>query len=299
MRTSRRGFTLIELLVVIAIIAILIGLLLPAVQKIREAANRMKCTNNLKQVALATHGYHDAFLVFPYATVDKQPGETTNSWSTGLILILPYLEQDAIARRWDIRKPRNDSSTEATLGYSNASLQTKLIPTYLCPSMNPPNGPIGGSENRAYCSYLFAAGTQQVASFHYSPSGVAFDGAIVPTLRDTLNIPTNMAALSDGTSNTFLIGETDFKANGQISATPGGVWAYGYIGYNWGSSFQPLNKHNHASAADGFGSFRSEHTGGANFALADGSVRFVRDTILPATYAALFTRAGGEVAANY
>src|SRR5687768_8455497 len=107
----RVAFTLIELLVVIAIIAVLIGLLLPAVQKVREAAMRAKCQNNLKQLALATHGYHDANNKLPYATLDKQPGEAASSWSTGLILILPYLEQDAVAKRWDVTKPRNDAST--------------------------------------------------------------------------------------------------------------------------------------------------------------------------------------------
>jgi type II secretory pathway pseudopilin PulG len=295
----------IELLVVIAIISVLIGLLLPAVQKVREAAQRTQCQNNLKQIALATHGYHDVNDKFPYATLDRQPNESTSTYVTGFILILPFLEQDAVAKRWDPKLPRNDSSTEATLGYSNASLQKQLIPTYLCPAMNPPTGPLGGAENRAYCSYLFAAGTPDATLHPYwSLFGLAgppaFDGAVIPidspaTVPTSPNRqPTNIPGIADGASNTFLVGETDFKPQGVPSTTMGGVWAYGYIGYAWGTTFHPFNKHDHTSTP--YGAFRSEHTGGAGFALADGSVRFVRDTIADAAYQAFATRAGGEVA---
>jgi prepilin-type N-terminal cleavage/methylation domain-containing protein/prepilin-type processing-associated H-X9-DG protein len=297
---SRSAFTLIELLVVIAIIGVLIALLLPAVQKVREAANRIKCANNLKQIALATHNYHDANQKFPYGTLDRQSGEPAASYVTGFILILPYLEQDAVARRWDPKKPRTDTSTEATLGYSNSSLQRMLIPTYVCPSMTPPNVPLGGTENRAYCSYLFSSGTPDVQLFHYGGAEPAFDGAIVP-LKDRSGTPsspnvqpTNMTSITDGTSNTFLIGETDFKPRGVPSTEMGGVWAYGYIGYAWGTTFHPFNRHNNTSTI--YGAFRSEHTGGAHFAMADGSVQFVRDSIPLNTYRALSTRAGGEVA---
>jgi prepilin-type N-terminal cleavage/methylation domain-containing protein/prepilin-type processing-associated H-X9-DG protein len=293
---SRRAFTLIELLVVIAIIAILIGLLLPAVQKVREAAARTKCTNNLKQIALATHGYHDANQKFPYATLDKQPNETTSSWVTGFILILPYLEQDAVAKRWNPKLPRNSTDDSDGDGFTNAMLQQMLIPTYTCPSMTPPTGPLGGTENRGYCSYLFNSGSQNVTLHPYPPGGVevAFDGVILPQKRDIpVNQPVRMTAIADGTSNTFLVGETDFKPRGVPSTSMGGVWAYGYIGFAWGSTFHPFNNHRNTSTV--FGAFRSEHTGGANFALTDGSVRFVREGIDEFTYRSMSTRAGGEV----
>jgi type II secretory pathway pseudopilin PulG len=299
----RHAFTLIELLVMIAIIAVLIGLLLPAVQKVREAANRAKCQNHLKQIGLAAQNHHDAKGKFPYAVLDYQPGAATASYESGLILLLPYLEQDNVARRWDPTRPRNDTSTDATLGYSNASLQKSLIPTYVCPSMTPPNGPVGGNatENRGWCSYLLAAGTENVVDYHYGPTTLAFDGVIVPVkdaghTMNNPNRPVKISEVTDGTSATFLAGETDFMADGKISTTPGGVWAFGYIGYNWGTTYVPFNKHDHNPASNGYGSFRSQHTNGALFALADGSVQFVRNGIEPETYAALATRAGGEVA---
>lgn len=306
MRTAhiRRAFTLIELLVVIAIIAILVGLLLPAVQKVREAAARAKCTNNLKQLGLATHGYHDANNKFPYATIDKQPNETVSSWVTGQILVLPYLEQDAIARRWDSKLPRNSAVDSDSDGFTNAMLQQMLVPTYVCPSMTPPTGPLGGAENRAYCSYLFSSGSQDATLHPYPPTAgeAAYDGMVLPQKGDVaVNRPVAIVHVTDGSSNTLLAGETDFKPMGVPSTTMGGVWAYGYLGYAWGTTFHPFNMHNHTTTP--FGAFRSEHVGGGNFLFGDGSVRFIRETVNRDengvnVYRALSTRSGGEVVSN-
>jgi prepilin-type processing-associated H-X9-DG protein len=105
-----------------------------------------------------------------------------------------------------------------------------------------------------------------------------------------------MASVTDGTSNTFLIGETDFDARGTTTTDMGSVWAYGYyIGYSYGTTFRKFNDHNVVSPDTTYGHFRSMHNGGANFALCDGSVRFVPETIDALTYAAAATRAGGEV----
>jgi len=299
---TRRAFTLVELLVVIAIIGILIALLLPAVQAARSAARRTSCKNQMKQIALATHNFHDTNREFPYATLDRQPNETNASWHSGLTQILPYLEQDNLARRWDPTLPRNSTEDPDGDGYTNAMLQQMEIPTYRCPEMTGPSGEL--RENRGPCSYLFSSGTPDVAMFHYAVyyrrPEPKFDGAIVPVksrhyagnMASPNKQVTDMASITDGTSHTFLLGETDFAPQGRDSTSYGGVWAFGYIGYCWGTTYHPFN--NHSNTRTVYGAFRSQHSQGAHFANVDGSVHFVRNGIGDSVYKALSTREKGE-----
>lgn len=314
--TSRGGFTLIELLVVIAIIAVLIALLLPAVQQAREAARRSQCKNNLKQFALGVHMFHDTHSEFPHAVINRREGDTTDNYHSGHIEILAYLEQDNVAKRWDPNKSRKDESDSDGDGFTNQMLQGMKIPTFLCPSMVIPPMRLGSSldpnENRSPSSYIFSGGTRNPNIHSYTTMAdpdaatIVFDGAIIPVWSKEgfpdaqANLrPTRMRDITDGTSNTFMLGETTFRTKTTAGGPYGGLWAWGYAGYSHGTTMQKLNEKEENQIdllnSPTYGTFRSAHTGGAHFAMTDGSVHFINENINFEMYQQLSTRAGGEV----
>ena len=287
-RVARRpGFTLIELLVVIAIIAILIGLLLPAVQKVREAAARAKCQNSLKQVGLAFHNYHGAYERFPTAN--------TPVFGSAFTLVTPFIEQDNIRRVYD--------PNVAPTAPPNNTVTTLPIGILICPSMPPPPAP-AAAYSTAFASYAVCIGSNDAWAAPAPDNGVIVRSNATgsSTITDTGK---RLTDVTDGTSSTFLAGEMGFQLKDYnfTSGTYAGQlrggntsWAFGYAGYTFGCTKVQLNTvAPPTSVNDRLATFRSDHIGGVNFVLADGSVRFVRSTIDATAYTAMGTRATGEV----
>ncbi|OWK34603.1 DUF1559 domain-containing protein [Fimbriiglobus ruber] len=304
----RRGFTLIELLVVIAIIAILIGLLLPAVQKVREAASRAKCSNNLKQIALSMHNYHDVNGTLPPGVADATPYWGMGNWQ---VSILPFIEQVALRNMYldygisNGRTYADPANLSGTTG--------KQVSTLLCPSDTPNTGgyPANG-QSATYHNYVVNFGNTgidesanwQVATFN----GLTFMGA--PFTRGR---PKALNLITDGTSMTLMVSEV---IQGQRHDLRGCTWWGTGSGFetslrpndtspdlSWtDSSWCDTNAPNppcaFRSAVYVFGA-RSRHTGGVNVALCDGSIRFISNSIQTATWQALSTSQGGETVGDY
>ncbi len=318
MHTQKKtGFTLVELLVVIAIIGILIALLLPAVQAAREAARRIQCANNLKQIGLALHNYATAMRVFPCAIVadnftdgfdiwdEATNGKHGTSW---MLQILPYMEQQTLYNRWDF----------TTNVKGNAAVAQTDIPGFYCPSRRSsvrsrdvPHqmfenwtaggtdyGGCGGSGNNFWgdhygsksppCGHKFGQ-IYQIDETRPPYNRAPTQGIFTPL--DWLPI----SKISDGTSNTMMTGEMQ-RLDGTelwdpsypcLSITHDG-WAVGGISTIFAVEFGEMNNLHYEHPG-------SEHPGGAHFGMADGSVRFISEDVDSNTFKALSTFAGGEV----
>jgi prepilin-type N-terminal cleavage/methylation domain-containing protein/prepilin-type processing-associated H-X9-DG protein len=324
LRANNRGaFTLIELLVVIAIIAILIGLLLPAVQKVREAAARLRCKNNLKQIGLAMHNYHGAMDRFPpgYLATNPGPGFADDrgpGWGWGTLL-LPYLEQDALYKQIQLAKDIADPVNKAQ--------RMTSLSVFLCPSdpgdllftvdslddaepyQNPLRDSAGNPVQVAHGNYVGVFGQPEV-----TPDPGYLDKSDPARSIDHQgmlyrNSKVRIADVADGTSNTLFVGERSTNlayatwagavTGSQVPAKIPDPFGFGpegapilCLGHTGDDSDVPPHTPNSVVAhVDDFWSF---HTQGANFLMVDGSVRTINDSINPVVWWALGTRAGGE-----
>ena len=311
---SSHGFTLVELLVVITIIGILIALLLPAVQAAREAARRMQCTNNLKQLGLAIHGYHSTFSMFPISSSPYgAPPYNTHSPANGkgwIVSILPQLENQPLFDQFLPGfagtfgpAPGGPPSTGLMNPLCSDALKTRLSvlecpsdPSVQTTSTAALQYEFGWSIEMAQTSYKGVMGDPvllaSTSAFEIGSSpcfGVGHCSGIL--YRDTYwDGGVSINQITDGTSNTLMVGE-DIPEQNSCSAA-----YYGNCDYD--SCSPPLNymddSHGPTYWPNVFG-FRSRHPGGANFCLADGSVCFLNQNIDGTLYRALSTKAGGEV----
>lgn len=338
-RTRRSGFTLIELLVVIAIIAILIGLLLPAVQKVRDAAARMSCQNNMKQLGLAAHNYESAYGKLPPSLIVElgmppggsgQPGfpypGIVHSWAANF---LPYIEQGNLAQQYDMRFPWFSSPAFVPGTPNNLAVVQNTVKTFICPSAP------GGSERRVSGTFNFGASFpyQNLAVTDYATCSSINQGSITffgypstttqlqtwsamrPQLRGAglpligypAMEPFTITAITDGTSNTILLcesaGRPQFYVGGAVNGTRtlnDGGWGHHENDYGLDGA---VSKTNTASPGNCVINCHNDnetysfHAGGANHVFTDGSVRFIRESISPQTYAALITAQGSGLTA--
>jgi len=306
--SCRRGFTLVELLVVIAIIGILVALLLPAVQAAREAGRRSSCSNNLKQLGLAIHNYHDTYKVLVHGALGGPGASNANRWGelSGLVALLPFYEQKGLYDRWynDLAYPHP---------WDNAAVETTTrIDILQCPSDTP--YPATGQPRVGTKSYFFCYGTTIVNN--YAPGVTGTNGAFRPN-HTTVARYWSMAGLVDGTSNTILMGEkahksdtrkiignltyastvdpatcmsyrvgTDYNPSRVLTSwSAGSLWSFGHPHWNAFTTVLAPNNPSCITGDDnpsddhGIFTLSSRHPGGGQILLGDGSVRFITSTV--------------------
>jgi len=297
------GFTLVELLVVIAIIGVLVALLLPAVQSAREAARRSMCQNNLKQIGIALHNYHDTHLYFPPGKITLGACCATPSYTSWTISILPFLEQTALSEKYDFSKTNEDAA--------NLFVRTQYIKLYECPSelktkqkLVPESGPgntagaefMGGSYR---CMQGKTDGNGWWDTDQYGAQPTNWAGVL--HVVDSKLKQERMGTVTDGTSNTLMVGEYSTKTH----PTRRTFWGYSYTSYNSGAAVAQsrvlLNDYDRCVAIGGTGAenvckrgWGSHHPGGIQFIHVDGSARSITTTIDMNLFCDMATIGGGE-----
>lgn len=316
--TCRRlsGFTLIELLVVIAIIAILIALLLPAVQQAREAARRSQCKNNMKQIAIALHNYHDTFSTLPPNSIN--PGVQSKAqfpWTqqcatqcrniTGYQLILPYLDQAPLYNQINFSLPmgaaqRSGSGPTMAATNLNPTVQNVHLAVFMCPSdqLNGEPWTIGGSAHYAITNGRRTNYGFTLPRYNWEEDYVNSYSVETNTLKSAFGIngATNISGMKDGASNCMIVCETPRKKADSNNFGPfWNAWVY----TNGTNPHRGINEKFGALKLPYAWGVGSQHVGGCHAIMGDGSVRFISENILAATVNSLVTIAGGEVIGEF